>query len=77
MKPAEISIYRLSKGKNLIKPEIKITKTPVSPDEFAKFNTSNKLLEEHISRENDTFDKQESKRAELLKWLEASGNGWH
>jgi hypothetical protein len=72
--PAELSIYKLSKYKNLIKPEIKITETAVGSKEFSKSGIINKrLLDEHIARENDGFDKHESKRTELLKWLQNSG----
>ena len=73
--PAEISIYKLSKYKKLIKPEIEITNTSCTqPESFSNTSLTNKkLLDEHIERENKGFDKHETKRNELLRWLENSG----
>ena len=68
-----MSIYRLSKYNNLIKPEIKITKTAVGSKEFVRSDIKNKrLLEEHVARENESFDKHEVKRSELIRWLRNS-----
>ena len=73
---AEMSIYRLSKYNNLIKPEIKLTKTATGSKEFVRLDAKNKrLLEEHVARENESFDKHEVKRSELIRWLRNSRKG--
>ena len=74
--PAELSIYKLSKyNKRLIKPEINITNTFTSTKAFSEPRVTNKkLLDEHIAEQNETFDKHESRRSELLRWLQNSGN---
>jgi hypothetical protein len=70
---AEMKIYRLSKYNNLIKPEMKITNTAVGCKEFLRPGNKNKgLLEEHVARENESFDKHEVKRTEILRWLQNS-----
>ncbi|CAB3989826.1 Hypothetical predicted protein [Paramuricea clavata] len=73
-KQTEISIFKLSKYRNLIKPEMKVTKTAISSKEFSKSSILNKnLLDEHVAREKDSFDKHESKKTELVRWLHNSG----
>ena len=73
--PAELSIYKLSKcNKHLIKPEIKITNACTNRKPFSEPSATNKkLLDEHIAKENEHFDKDECKRTELLRWLQNSG----
>lgn len=72
---AELSIYKLSKyNKHLIKPEIKIRNVCTNTKALSEPSVTNKkLLDEHIAKENEHFDKHESKRSELLRWLQNSG----
>ena len=74
--PAELSIYKLGKyNKRLINPEINITSTFTSTKAFSEPRVTNKkLLDEHIAEQNESFDKHESRRSELLRWLQNSGS---
>lgn len=70
---AKVNVYQLNQFKNLVQP-LRNSSQEVSrsPEERLKKSTSmnTRLLEEHIARENEVFEKNEGKKVELMRWLQ-------